>query len=263
MKHSSIKKILTVAVAVSLVCSIVVSVTAVSLQPIQKINKAKDMHINILQLTGMYQAGQSDERTEKQFALIETRMIDLPSGRVLDLPAADFELSKLMQDPHLSRPLSRHEDIAQIKRMPNYMKIYILKKEDGSVDRIVFPIYGYGLWSTLYGFLSLQADGSSIDGLQFYDHKETPGLGGEVDNPKWRALWHNKRLYDDQGQLRIAVVRGHADRQAKSFVHQVDGLSGATLTSHGVSNLVQFWFGPQGYQNFIHNLQRSGSVAYE
>lgn len=263
MENNSIKKILLVALSLSLVCSVVVSVAAVSLKPIQKINKTRDMHVNVLQLTGLYRKGQSDEQTEKQFAMIEPRVVDLQKGRLTDLDAHDFELAKVLQDPQSSRALSRKEDLAQIKRLPAYMRIYLLKNEDGGLDRIVLPIYGYGLWSTLYGFLSLKADGTTIDGLQFYDHKETPGLGGEVDNPAWRALWHNKRLYDEQGRLRIAVVRGRADRQAEDFVYRVDGLSGATLTSRGVSKLVQFWFGPLGYRNFIETLKQESLSVHE
>ena len=251
MEHSSIKRIILVALTLSLVCSIVVSTAAVGLRPVQKINKQLDIQSNILQVVGRYSEGQSDEMTARQMALIEPRIIDLQSGQVLDMNPDDFDFDQVRLNAQLSRPLSRDEDIAQIKRLPHIMKIYLVKNPDGATEHIVFPIYGYGLWSTLYGFLAMETNKTTLSGLQFYDHKETPGLGGEVDNPRWRALWKNKRLYDKQGRLRIAVVRGRADRYSPDFAYQVDGLSGATLTSRGVSEMLRFWFGPLAYRNFL------------
>ena len=70
---------------------------------------------------------------------------------------------------------------------------------------------GAGLYSTLYGFLALQGDGSTIKGLTFYEQGETPGLGGEIVNPKWRAKWQGKQIYDDTGTPKIEVIKGVVD----------------------------------------------------
>ena len=87
------------------------------------------------------------------------------------------------------------------KLIPKEYHKYLLKKEDGSLDKIILPIHGYGLWSTLYGFIALEKNGNDIFGLQFYQHAETPGLGAEVDNPKWKAQWKGKKLNNDNGEL--------------------------------------------------------------
>ena len=121
---------------------------------------------------------------------------------------------------------------------------------------MVLPIHGYGLWSTLYGFIALEGDLETIVGLGFYSHGETPGLGGEVDNPSWKAQWVGKKLYDSQGELAIQVVKGKA---APGDVNSVDGLSGATLTSRGVSNLVNFWLGDDAFGTFLSTAKAGGA----
>ena len=127
-------------------------------------------------------------------------------------------------------------------------------EHDGELDKIILPVRGAGLWSTLYGFLALENDLNTVAGLGFYEHGETPGLGGEVDNPKWKALWPGKEVYDD-GQVAIELIKGSVDASTRNAENKVDGLSGATLTSRGVSNLVQFWMGDNGYKLFLKNLR--------
>ena len=93
------------------------------------------------------------------------------------------------------------DDPASIGRRSNYVTIYLLKNNDGTIDKLILPIHGYGLWSTLYGFVALEEDTNEIFGLQFYQHAETPGLGAEVDNPKWKAQWKGKSLRNEDGDL--------------------------------------------------------------
>ena len=134
----------------------------------------------------------------------------------------------------------------------------MVKDTEGKVTAVILPVHGYGLWSTLYGYLAVKPDGREVQGLQFYDHAETPGLGGEVDNPRWRGLWPGKLLTDDGGELKIEVVKGAAS-DGPEGVHQVDGLAGATLTARGVNNLVRYWVSEDGFGPFLKNL-REGLV---
>jgi len=137
-------------------------------------------------------------------------------------------------------------DIASLKTRENYTFIYFVKGSDGQVEKYVLPIRGKGLWSTLKGFVALGTDFNTISGLTYYEHKETPGLGGEIDNPDWKKLWPGKKLFDDQDNLRLQVIKGTATDE-----FSVDGLSGATITSDGVSNMFEYWFGEEGYLAFI------------
>lgn len=262
--NDSIKKTLLVAILLCLVCSVIVAGAAVSLKPMQQINKAKDKKENILAAAGILQPGVS---IEEQFKQITTRIVNLQEGRfatdeeLAEIKAAgldpqNYDQVKASKKPQLSRTLSNEEDKASIKRLVKYAAVYIVKAPDGGIGTMILPVHGYGLWSTLYGFLALQGDMETIVGLGFYSHAETPGLGGEVDNPKWKALWHGKKLHDAQGNLAISVIKGGAE---EGNLNQVDGLSGATLTSRGVNNLVRFWVGDMGFGKFLTHLKEQGA----
>lgn len=222
------------------VCSVVVSTAAVLLKPIQETNKALDFKRNILSAAGMLEA---DKSIEAQFEQIDTQVVDFASDTfVTGISAADLEKETV---------LSADQDIAKIGARTDYSNVYLVKS-NGKLDKIILPIKGYGLWSTLYGFMALEADTNTIVGLGFYQHGETPGLGGEVDNPKWKALWVGKEIYADDGSVAISITKGPAPVGDKN---KVDGLSGATLTSKGVDNLIKFWMGKDGYGPFLTNLK--------
>ena len=163
-----------------------------------------------------------------------------------------FDDKKASQDPLLS--ISLKNDPASIGRRTNFATIYLLKKEDGSLDKVILPIHGYGLWSTLYGFIALEDNLNDIFGLQFYQHAETPGLGAEVDNPKWKAQWKGKKLNNKNGELMIQVAKTQKYKE-----HHIDALAGATLTSNGVDNLVKFWMGKDGFKKFLSNFKNGAA----
>ncbi|WP_396586268.1 Na(+)-translocating NADH-quinone reductase subunit C [Bermanella sp. R86510] len=257
-KNDSIKKTITVAVLLCLVCSVIVSGAAVSLKPVQVKNQLLDKKKNILAAAGLLQDGVS---VEEQFEQVSTRIVNLKTGEYATqseleklaasgYPKARFDQQKLSKDPEFSEKLGSKEDIASIKRQEQYAAVYLVEKE-GQVDRIILPVHGYGLWSTLYGFVALEGNAQTIAGLGFYSHAETPGLGGEVDNPKWKSQWQGKKVYDAQGDVAIDVVKGTVDPSNPKSKYQVDGLSGATLTSNGVENLMRYWLGKQGFAAYL------------
>lgn len=186
---------------------------------------------------------------------IVAKLVNLETGKFSDeFDPNTFDPLVAAKDPQLSDALPPEQDIASIKRRERYSVVYIVETE-GELDTLVLPVRGYGLWSTLYGFLAVQEDLNTVAGLGFYQHGETPGLGGEVDNPKWRSLWEGKELYTEDGKLAIQVVKGGVDPQSPKADHQVDALAGATLTSNGVNNLLHFWLGENGFGPFIANLR--------
>ncbi|MFP5414831.1 MAG: NADH:ubiquinone reductase (Na(+)-transporting) subunit C, partial [Gammaproteobacteria bacterium] len=147
------------------------------------------------------------------------------------------------------------QDIAKIQRRVKYAQVYVVAGPDGGIDKVILPVKGYGLWSTLHGFIALERDLNTVAGIGFYEHAETPGLGGEVDNPVWKASWHGKQLYDADGKVALKVIKGRADNSKPEAAYQIDGLSGATLTSRGVQNLIHYWLGDQGFAPFLANLR--------
>ncbi|QUX91437.1 Na(+)-translocating NADH-quinone reductase subunit C [Marinomonas sp. A3A] len=260
--NDSIKKTIIVALSLCLVCSIFVAAAAVGLKPIQNTNKDLDRKRNILSAAGMLEPGKS---VDEIFESVETRIVNLQTGKFATqeelkdagIKAETFDQKAASKDPKLSIALKGEQDPAGIKRRSNFSAVYLVKSGD-SIDRIILPVHGYGLWSTMYGFMALQNDFNTVIGFGFYDQAETPGLGGEVDNPNWKALWKGKEIYNEQGEAAIHLVKGGVDSSDPKAAYKVDGLSGATLTSRGVTHLVQYWLGQEGFGPFLSQLRSEG-----
>lgn len=254
-KESTVRT-LTVAVLVCLVCSVFVAGAAIALKPTQVENRLLDKQRSILAIAGLGEAGMSGAKVKELFdSTITAKLVDLQSGKFSDaFDPITFDPLKASKDPQISQVLKGSEDIAGIKRQERYTTVYMVEK-DGEVEILILPVRGYGLWSTLHGFIAVKGDLNTVVGMGFYQHGETPGLGGEVDNPKWTGQWPGKTLFDENGELAVEVVKGGVDPQSPKAVHQVDGLAGATLTGNGVDNLLKFWLGQNGFGPFIANLR--------
>ena len=249
------------AAAVCLVCAVFVSYSAVALRARQEENAYLDKQRNVLIAAGLAKDDEalSPEEIKDRFAPIRPVVVDLSTGQELpDVDPATFDPKKAASDPATSRPAPKNP--AGIERIPNQALVYRLER-DGKLELVILPIEGKGLWSTLHGFLALDADLETIRGITFYEHKETPGLGGEVDNPKWKALWVGRRAFGENGEPRIQVIKGKAGPPDED-PFRVDGLSGATMTSRGVSRLVRFWLGEDGFGPYLESLRKqSGEKA--
>ena len=247
MSRDSTTKILGVAFLLCLVCSILVSAAAVGLSDQQARNKAQDKKKNILQAAGLYQEGRP---VEEQFTKIEPRIVDLQTGAFSsDFNPATFDSRAAVREPETSHRIPSALDKAGIKVRSRYKDVYLVM-QDGQLQQLILPVHGKGLWSTMYGFISLDKDLTTVKGFAFYEHGETPGLGGEIDNPNWKKQWPGKKIYDETGDVRIEVLKGTVDK--------ADGLAGATLTARGVGNLLKYWMGEDGYKPFLENLKAKG-----
>lgn len=247
------KKTIFIAVLLCLVCSVMVSTAAVSLKSRQVVNQKNDIRQNILAVTDQFEPGMDMEAAFEKF---EVRLVDLASGQYAetDLDPATYDQRKAAGSPDLGVRLSNQEDVAGIGSRAKYAPVYILREGD-EIQQLVIPIHGYGLWSTMYGFLSLGSDFNTIQGLRFYEHAETPGLGGEIENPRWLAKWEGKKIYDENGNVEFRVARGYVDNDSPQAEYKVDGLSGATLTSKGVSNMITFWLGEDGFGPYLQSMR--------
>ncbi|WP_343646245.1 Na(+)-translocating NADH-quinone reductase subunit C [Enterobacter sp.] len=258
VKHNdSISKTLLVVLVLCLVCSVVVAGSAVGLRPLQQEQRALDKQRNILAVAGLMQEGMSKEDVSALFAgRISVRLVDLNTGELLDKDPATFNQAQALKDPQMSLSLEASQDPAGIKRRSNLVEIYLVRDEQKQVQKLVLPIYGNGLWSMMYAFVALDTDGRTIKGITYYDQGETPGLGGEIENPNWRAQFVGKRVLDDNGHPALRVMKGAA-RPGDDYA--VDGLSGATLTANGVQHSFDFWMGELGFGPFLKNV-REGAL---
>jgi len=217
---------LTVALLVALVCSVVVSVTAVLLKPRQDANRLLARAASMMGMTAVLGSG-----------VPQARFVDLASGAYVE------------RDPGSSQPLPADRDRAGLGRREDVAAVFELR-DGGRLRLLILPVRGSGYQSTLKGYLALEPDLNTVAALSFYEHGETPGLGARVEDDAWRALWPGRQLADADGVFRLEVVKG-----AAKGVHEVDGISGATRTSSGVNRLLHFWLGPDGYGPYLARLR--------
>jgi len=252
--NDSREKTLFVAVALALVCSVAVSLAAVGLRPLQEANARDDLRRNLLIAAGLLEERDERADVEALFERVEARVVDLGTGEYAeDIDPDVYDARSAVRDPGMSTAVAPGDDIASIKRRERYATVYLVRDGD-ALEQVILPVRGYGLWSTMYGFLALENDLDTIVGLKFYEQGETAGLGAEVDNPNWRGQWAGKKLDDAEGNLAIAVVKGGVPRGDEGAEHKVDGLAGATLTARGVENLVRYWLGEQGFGPYLERL---------
>lgn len=260
MSNDSTKKTLLVTVLLSLACSVVVSLAAVSLKPLQEHNAVLDVQKNILSISGLSDNAKAlnPAQVADLYKQVKPALVDLKTGKYVKASAAEiraYDQRVAAKLPAQSRALQGSEDIAGIIRQANIAKVYLIEK-NGKTESIMLPVHGYGLWSTMYGFLALDInDLETVVGFGFYDQGETPGLGGEVDNPIWKGRWPGKKVYDTKGDVALQVIKGSVDPASAKAGTQIDGLAGATLTGNGVTNLIKFWMGENGFRPFINNLK--------
>jgi Na+-transporting NADH:ubiquinone oxidoreductase subunit C len=266
MARDSVGRTFLVAAVLCIVCSVLVSSATVLLRPWQTENKELDRKRNILEAAGLYDRQDPPEQPADEIfeARVTPVLINLETGKPVEegtIDPANYDQREAARNPQLSEPVNPPQALPGISRREKYAFVYKVSDEEGNLSQVVFPVYGKGLWSTLYGFIAVKADGTTVNGITFYEHAETPGLGGEVDNPAWKSQWPGKKIYNDQWEMAIEVVKGQASSQTPDALYEIDGLSGATITTRGVSNLVRYWLGENGFGPFLENLRGNQATA--
>ena len=255
-----------VSIVLCVVCSLLVSGAAVKLKPLQERNKLLDQRRNIVQVAGLAEdpgelSGQEIDELFK--SRVQRKLVDLSTGDYVSDPDETYEPRKAAKDPERSAAIEGEFDIGLAKREKQTW-VYLVTDADDRIEKVILPIYGMGLWSTLYGYVALDADLQTITGLTYYEHAETPGLGGEVENPSWKSKFVGKKVWTE-GQpradenLRVGVAKAAPSPENAKYV--VDGLSGATITSRGVDSMLKYWFSNQGFGPYLKQLASQQGVA--
>lgn len=245
------------ALGVCLVCSLGVSSAAIFLKSQQDENATVDRQKKILDVAGMIRPGQELTNAEVQ-ALFEQRLVpvlvDIKTGEVVsETPDGSSPDSYNMMAAAKAAGNVPPPNEAKVRFQPTVGKLYYLVDDKQHVQKLIIPIEGYGLWGFLFGYLALEADGETISGITYYKHAETPGLGGEVDNPVWKGSWKGKKAFKPNDPApAISVVKNAAGE------FEIDSLSGATITSRGVDNMMKFWLGENGFGPFLQKVRESG-----
>lgn len=251
MSEEKLSRTLLVAVSVALGCALLVSTTVYFLRPIQLAYADLERNRVIVETAGLALPGEtlSDRVIVSRFVELDARVVDLETGEFAeDVDARRYDQRAAAIDPETSVAVPESLDIAGLGRRARRVPVYLLLS-GGRIERIVLPVHGQGMWSTLYGFLSLESDFNTIAAIRIYEHGETAGIGDRIQDPAWEAEWVGKQLYGPTGGLQFRVVRD-ADPP-----FEVDIISGASVTAEGVGNLVRYWFGEHGYATFLTRLR--------
>lgn len=260
MTDESVAKSFYSVLILAFVCSLLVAGAAVGLRPLQEANKLKDQKKNILYAAGLFEPGKS---IDELFRPIETKIVDLTTGKYVSgdqLEPGTYDQVKAALTAAGGRLLTPAEDIAGLHRLEKYSLVYLVRDKNRSkITRIILPVRGKGLWSTMYAYVAIDPDANTIYGISFYEHGETPGLGGEIENRSWQAGWQGKKLYTPDGTMALRVIKGTVDPSGPKAKYQIDGLSGATLTANGVSRLMEFWFGDHGFKPYLTRLRENSN----
>jgi Na+-transporting NADH:ubiquinone oxidoreductase subunit C len=227
LPNDSPAKAMAVALLVALACAFVVSVTAVTLRPLQKANRLADSAAQMLEL-------------------VESLGVGIPDTRLVDLATGAYA----SRDPGARTELPAGRDLAGLGSREDVATVFELR-DGGTLRLVILPVRGAGYQSILKGYLALEADLNTVAALTFYEQDETPGMGARIEDDAWLALWPGKRMADAEGVIRIEVVKG-----AGAGLHEVDGISGATRTGNGVTSLLRFWLGPDGYGPYLGRLKK-------
>ena len=262
MNNDSPAKAFLVVLLTAVVCASLVSAAVVILRPIQLNNQLLERSRNIMQLTGLLTEGvePGDEETLTLFKSLDTRIVDIDEGTFDSTINADtFDKRRAASNPEISVAVPAEYDQASLGRRSRYAPVYLVWREN-KLDRIILPIRGAAMWSTLYGYLALEADLNTVAAATFYEHAETPGLGDQITRPDWLAQWQGRQIYDAQGELRFAVSTGRVEPGSPAAQYEVDALTGATVTADAVTALVHYWLGPHGYQPLLNQLREQPPV---
>lgn len=260
MQKDSVLKTLVVAVLLCVVCSILVSGASVLLKERQDINKELDIKKNLLLASSLLENPKaSKEEIEEVYSAIEAVVVDLETGEEsTEIDPKTFDQKRASKSTDMGKLIDSDLDAAGIKRRSKYAFVYKYKV-DGVLKMLILPVHGKGLWSTMYGFLALDVDFKTVKGIGFYSHGETPGLGAEIENPSWKVQWAGKKIYDENFNVNLKVIKGAVAKEDPAYAYKIDGLSGATITSNGVTGLVKYWFGKDGFGPYL-DLQRQAAL---
>ncbi len=248
---------LMVLAGVALLCSILVSVATTTLRPIHERNELLQRYRNVVSLTGLVGDDSDDAAVFEAVELLDARVVDLSSGEFRpDIDPVAVNSRSALNDPDTSTAIPADKDLARLGRRTDYEVVYLVW-HDQTFSRIILPINGQGMWSTLYGYIAIEADLETIAAVTFYEQAETAGLGDQIEDPDWQAQWQGRSLYSDAGDLLFQVASGPVNLSSPSAAYQVDGLTGATITAAGVTNLVRYWFGSHGYGPLLAQMKES------
>lgn len=228
------------ALLIAAVFSLLLSVISESLDEKQRLQLEADIKYNILIATGLRecpldQREAMEHRTQKECVDAQCCFDRYIESLAVDYQGTPVDMKKIEKPPFRISLEKQKKRPREERVLPVFKRV-----EEGKVVAYCVPVVGKGLWSTIYGYIALKPDMNTVHGIAFYKQGETPGLGAEIQSKWFQDNFKGKKIRDEQGNLvSIEVVKGKLQPGMKNREHKVDGISGATLTGNGVTQLLE------------------------
>ena len=232
-KNSNTYQILYAAVMVLLVGS-VLALIYMALKPKQDENIANDTRKQILSALHIAAPQESQVKETYEKYIIQDLLVDV-QGNVVDSArnvAFDVDMKK------------------NVKLAERQLPVMKCKMDDGSI-KYVLPVYGAGLWGPIWGYVAMNDDGNTIYGANFSHEGETPGLGARIADQDFQDKFVDKHLFKEGEYKGVVVLK--RGQKSTTGAEQIDALTGATITSRGVSDMLADCLAP--YEAFLKRLQ--------
>lgn len=245
-------KIFAVAFLVALSCAAVVSAASILLEPRQMAHLESERAARMASMLDTLPA-MAEVLAESGADSLTTYLVDLSTGQIAHGQSPDtYDTIAAAADPATAISIPPEFDVAGLRQRAPMAQVHVLER-NGQVELVVLPISGTGYQSRIEALLALEADLRTVAALTITAQAETAGLGSRIENPEWQALWPGREVADDSGAIVITVVRGQANSP-----YEVDGISGATRTGNGVTNMLRYWLGEHGFGPFLDQLRDGG-----
>ena len=251
------------ALLISFLVSVALALAATVLREDQGISARLDVIQNILSVAGFSEAELSELQNREAEEVIrlfrkqfEVRIVDRQNNEVqlgwikeqlqgLNYSPADLEAKEAFELVDIFR--SKLKLLAEVasQSLEEYdigLNLLFLYKPGDKVVSYIIPVEGYGLWDMIYGYVALEPDLNTVKDIRFYKHQETPGLGGECSQPWFTNMFKGKNILNSEGDfVSVAVVKGKATdlHKGSALLHYVDGISGGTITSKGITSFLK------------------------
>jgi Na+-transporting NADH:ubiquinone oxidoreductase subunit C len=220
------------AAAITIVCGGLLAFASQTLKPLQDANVELERKKNIL--STVMELKDSDDINKIYSERVKELVIGF-DGNVKEGVSAS---AVVIAAEYKKKPEDRLLPVYEFRNQQNPEKL----------DNVVLPVYGFGLWNDIWGFVALQSDLNSIQGVKFQHKGETPGLGARIESEEIQGRYKGKSIFDN-GVLESVMMQKGEGMDYTGDAHKVDGMSGATLTGKGVNNMLRDYL--TCYQNYL------------
>lgn len=235
MRQSNLYIIL-YAAGLTIICGGLLALAAQGLKEPQERNIAQERRENILSTVMELKKG--DNVNEIYDKRVNAFVVDYNGNVKEGVKPADVNLAAEYKKPARERLLPVYE--------------FRSETNPDQVENVVFPLFGFGLWDNIWGFVALENDMNTIKGVKFQHKGETPGLGARINTDDIQSRYRGKKVFEGDQLVSVTMMKGEGNDYSADQ-HKVDGMSGATLTGKGVNNMLKDYL--SSYLNYIKKLK--------